>query len=447
MKNYDLVVIGFGKAGKTLASKFGALGKKVAVIEKSPQMYGGTCINIGCIPTKKMVEQSKFAKFHSDKMAYYAESVANKNALIKALRAKNYAMLDDNANIDVIDGVGSFLSEKEVKITKNDGTTQVVCAPNIIINTGSIEQKPDCLISSNLVYSSTQILELTTLPKHLVVLGMGYIALEFASLFANFGSKVTIVARKSDFMPKEDEDVAASVLSSLQKQGIEVILSANLKEIVGEKLTFESAGKLHTVEADAFLAATGRVANTADLALQNAGVKTDKRGNIITNEFLQTTAAHIYAVGDVKGGKLFTYISLDDYRIVFSHLCGDSSRTINNRATHASSLFLNTPLSSVGLKEKEAAAKGYEIKVAKLALSGVPRAKILSHDDGFLKAIIDAKSGKILGAAFHSVDSSEIINQIAIAMELGATYKVFQNQIFTHPSISEALNDLFGQFA
>ena len=212
MKNYDIIVIGFGKAGKTLAVKAANLGKKVAVIEKSAQMYGGTCINVGCIPTKKLVNLSKEAKYVNNNVAgeYFTLSVEKKDKLISALRAKNFAMLEGNANVDVINGTAKFVDKNSIEVAAADGSKSTLAAPTIVINTGSINEKPSFEVSSNLAYDSTGILNLKTLPKRLVVVGGGYIGLEFASMFAEFGSKVTIVAR-SGVLKNEDEDVKESV--------------------------------------------------------------------------------------------------------------------------------------------------------------------------------------------------------------------------------------------
>ena len=283
------------------------------------------------------------------------------------------------------------------------------------------------------------------LPKHLVVVGGGYIGLEFASMFAEFGSKVTIVAR-SGVLKNEDEDVKESVKTLLQTQGIDILEGCEVKNLKDGTLNFVQNGEAKSLDADAFLLATGRVAATAELNLSAAGVQTDAKGNVLVNEFLQTAQPHIYAVGDVRGGELFTYTSLDDFRIVFDKLFGAGKRSTLNRSPHASALFTETPLASIGLSEKRATAQNLDFKVLKLALAAVPGAKVVGNETGFLKAIVDAKSGKILGAAFHCVYANELINEIAIAMTLGAGADFFKNQIFTHPSISEALNDLFGQF-
>ena len=447
MKNYDIIVIGFGKAGKTLAVKAANLGKKVAVIEKSAQMYGGTCINVGCIPTKKLVNLSKEAQYVNNNVAgeYFTLSVEKKDKLISALRAKNFAMLDGNANIDVINGAAKFIDKNSIEVAAADGSKSVLTAPTIVINTGSVNEKPSFEVSSNFAYDSTGILNLKTLPKHLVVVGGGYIGLEFASMFAEFGSKVTVVAR-SGILKNEDDDVKQSVKTLLQTQGVEILEGCEVKNLKDCALIFTQNGETKCLEADAFLLATGRVAASRELNLSAAGVQTDTKGNVLVNEFLQTAQPHIYAVGDVRGGELFTYTSLDDFRIVFDKLFGAGKRSTLNRSPHASTLFTETPLASIGLNEKRATAQNLDFKVLKLPLAAVPGAKVVGNETGFLKAIVEAKSGKILGAAFHCVYANELINEIAIAMALGAGADFFKNQIFTHPSISEALNDLFGQF-
>ena len=445
--DYDIIVIGFGKAGKTLAAKSAALGKKVALIERSPQMYGGTCINVGCIPTKRLVTASKEAGFVNFSVLgeYFVLSMQKKDELVEALRTKNLAMLKGNPNIDVIDGEGSFTSADSVRVLSPDGQTREISAETIVVNTGSREVEPSFEVSSQIAYSSEEILNLKILPKHLAIIGGGFIGLEFASMFAGFGSKVSVLMR-SKFMKNEDEDVAASVKSALQAQGVEIVEGCEFLSLKGGELKFNLAGESRLIAADAFLYALGRRANTNDLNLAAAGVQTDARGNIITNEHLQSSTAGIYAAGDVRGGEMFTYTSLDDFRIIFNALFRDGARTTKNRAPHASVLFIRTPLARIGLSERQARESGREIKVLKLSMAAVPGAKVVAHDEGMMKAVVDAASGEILGAALHCVNAHEIVNELAIAMALGAKADFFKNQIFTHPSISEALNDLFGQF-
>ena len=444
---YDIIVIGFGKAGKTLAVKAAALGKKVALVERSPKMYGGTCINIGCIPTKRLITAAKEAKFvnNSVESEYYTLSVEKKDKLIAALNAKNYAMLNDKENIDVIDGVGSLEGKNSVMVTTPSGEKKLLEGEFIIINTGSKEAKAPFEIANSNVFSSTILLDLKNLPKHIVIIGSGFIGIEFASMFANFGSKVTIVGR-SPLLKNEDDDIASSVKEALKVQGIEILEGCDIENLKDNALNFKQNGEQKSLKADAFLVALGRVANLDDLNLSAAGVELDEKGFIKTAPSLQTNVSNIFAVGDVRGGELFTYTSLDDFRIVFSQIFGDKKRTTQNRSIHANVLFTDTPLARVGVNAKEASKLGLNFKELKLSMAAVPGAKVLNHDVGMLKAIVEASSGEILGASFHCIYANELINEIAIAMNLKANANFFKNQIFTHPSISEALNDLFGQF-
>ncbi|EAJ5704020.1 FAD-dependent oxidoreductase [Campylobacter fetus] len=435
---YDLIIIGFGKAGKTLAAKAATLGKKVALIEKSDKMYGGTCINIGCIPTKKLVTLSKDAKFFSDRNEYFCKSMEAKDTLVSALRAKNYGMLNDNPNVTLIKATAKFKDENTILA---DG--EELSAPIIVINTGSKEKDIPFEVKSNQIYTSTAILNLKTLPKHLIVLGMGFIGLEFASMFANFGSKVTIMARKNEFLPDLDNDTSSSVKEALQTQGIEIILGSKFERLNGDTLSFNQNGISKNIKADAFLAAFGRTPAIDELSLQNANIAVGDKCEVLVNDHLQTTIPHIYAVGDCKGGPEFTYISLDDYRIVFNHIFGDKTRSSANRSVWATTTFMDTELSQVGKSEKELSK--HELKIAKVNLSSVPMAKVLAHDTGFMKAIVDKNSDEILGITLHCKNANEIINMFSLAMENKIKASKFKSQIFTHPSISEAINDLFSQ--
>lgn len=442
MQKFDIVIIGFGKAGKTLALKSAMKGKRVALIERSNKMYGGTCINIGCIPTKSLIFQSHLSSF-SASFSYF-HSMERKNQLISALRQKNYENLAQQENITIFDGEASFVDAHTIFISGKD--TLKIQGEKIFINTGSRGVVPEIPIKSQKVYTSTELLDLDILPKRLLIIGGGYIGLEFACMYANFGSKVSILIRKKELMRREDEDIAVSVETSIQKMGIEIIYGANPLSIEdsddGVKVEFEKEGKTSQIFTDAVLFATGRKAYTQGLNLNKIGVSLNDKGEIITNEFLQTNIKNIYALGDVKGGMLFTYISLDDFRIVFDGLFGKGIRSTKNRPAVPEVLFLNTPLASVGLKEKEALQKGYEIRVGKLFASSIPGAKILENTEGMLKVIIDKKTDLILGASLHCVQAPEMINIFSLAINAKQSYHMLKDMIFSHPSMSEAINDL-----
>ena len=454
MKKYDAVIIGFGKGGKTLAGFLAGKGQNVALIEKSDKMYGGTCINVGCIPSKKLVNSTKVLKDKGlsgieDKEKFYAESIENKNTLIGALRGKNYEMLASKENITVYDGTGSFVSKNVVNVENNGENVQIE-GEKIFINTGAATIIPDIkgLKESNYVYTSTSIMELKELPKKLTIVGAGYIGLEFASMYSEFGSEVTVIDMGDRLMPREDEEIAERVKAILEAKGIKFLLKSKIEEISDRndkgyvKISGENGES--EVESDAILVAIGRKPNTEGLNLEAAGVKTDERGAVVVDETLKTTADNIWAMGDVKGGLQFTYISLDDFRIIRDNVYGNGNRTINDRNVIPYSVFINPPLSRVGMTEKEAVEKGYEVKTGRLEAMAIPKGKIEGVTDGLLKTVVDAKTDKILGCTLLCNTSHEMINVVVAAIKAEQKYTFLKDMIFTHPTMSEALNDLFG---
>ena len=455
MNAFDVIIIGFGKGGKTLAAEFAKRGQKVAIIERSDKMYGGTCINIGCIPTKTLVHQAKMASALKDatfeeRSEFYRNAVSVKESVTSALRNKNYHNLADNPNVTVYTGIGSFVSADVVAV--RTATEEIrLTSKQIIINTGAETVIPpiEGVAGNPFVYTSTSIMELADLPRRLVIIGGGYIGLEFASMYASFGSQVTVLESYPELIAREDRDIAASVKETLEKKGIVFRMNAKVQSVnrVEDKaiVTFADSqtNEVFVLEADAVLLATGRRPNTKDLNLEVAGVEVDVRGAIIVDEYLKTTNPNIRAVGDVKGGLQFTYISLDDYRIVREDLFGDKERRTGDRNPVSYSVSIDPPLSRIGLNEEEARRQNRDIIVKKLPVMAIPRAKTLGETDGLLKAIIDKNTGKILGCVLFAPDSGEVINTVAVAMKTGQDYTFLRDFIFTHPSMSEALNDLF----
>lgn len=455
MNAFDVIIIGFGKGGKTLAAEFAKRGQKVAIIERSDKMYGGTCINIGCIPTKTLVHQAKMASALKDatfeeRSEFYRNAVSVKESVTSALRNKNYHNLADNSNVTVYTGIGSFVSADVVAV--RTATEEIrLTSKQIIINTGAETVIPpiEGVAGNPFVYTSTSIMELADLPRRLVIIGGGYIGLEFASMYASFGSQVTVLESYPELIAREDRDIAASVKETLEKKGIVFRMNAKVQSVnrVEDKaivtFTDSQTNEVFVLEADAVLLATGRRPNTKDLNLEVAGVEVDVRGAIIVDEYLKTTNPNIRAVGDVKGGLQFTYISLDDYRIVREDLFGDKERRTGDRNPVSYSVFIDPPLSRIGLNEEEARWQNRDIIVKKLPVMAIPRAKTLGETDGLLKAIIDKNTGKILGCVLFAPDSGEVINTVAVAMKTGQDYTFLRDFIFTHPSMSEALNDLF----
>jgi len=446
MKKTEFAIIGFGKAGKTLAGKFASQGHHVIMIEKDPKMYGGTCINVACIPTKALVEEAslsnKLGGSFEEKAARFTKAMANKDVITGKLRDKNYHKLADNPNIEVLVGEGHFIDDHHVAVGD-----EVIEAETIIVDTGARPFLPPIPgINSKNIYVSESLLELTKLPKRLTIVGGGYIGLEFASMFLNFGSEVTVIQVEPTFIGREDEEVAAVVEMDFAKRGLKLIKSAktlSFEEKGGVVTTnIEVEGKPLAIQGEVVLVATGRRPNIDGLDLAKAGVNLTPRGAIAVNEHNQTNVNNIYAAGDVVGGLQFTYISLDDYRVIVSALTG-GPRTNANRGNVPYSVFIDPTLSRLGLTEKEAREKGYEVVVARLPANAIPKALILGQTNGLLKVVIDAKSHEILGAHLYCVNSHEMINELKMAMDNHIKYEYLRDAIYTHPTMMEAYNDLF----
>lgn len=445
-QKFDTIVIGFGKAGKTLAAKLAKQGEKVALIEKDARMYGGTCINVGCIPSKRLVMEAELAPAHDfeAQSEYYHVAVQEKKKLTAALRMANYNKLID-AGVQVINGTASFLDGKTIEVKGAHDTVQILSASKFIINTGGRPMIPAVpgVENNRFVFTSETMMENETLPRRLTIIGGGYIGLEFASMYVRFGSKVTILQHSSVFLPKEDRDIAEAVENVLKSYGVSVITGADLKEIREGTAVYIKNGEEDTLDGDAILLATGRRPNTEGLHAQRAGVELTKRGAVVTDKHLRTTTENIWAAGDVCGNLQFTYISLDDSRIILSDMQGDGRRTTENRGAFAYSVFMEPSFSRVGLSEKEAADKGLNYRVVRMNTDMIPKAKVLRKTTGMLKAVIDKDSGKILGAALFCPESYEIINMVKLAMDHDLDYTVLRDFIYTHPTMSEGLNDLF----
>lgn len=452
MKHYDAVIIGFGKGGKTLAGSLAGMGKKVAMIEKSDKMYGGTCINVGCIPTKSLVNSAKASVIqkpgsYDEKNRLYWEAVEEKRRLTGMLRKKNFDKLNDLDNVTVYNGLGSFVSANRVKIETAEETFEVE-GDQIFINTGSVSVIPPIkgIEGNPYVYTSDSLMELDVLPKRLAIIGGGYIGLEYASMYTDFGAEVTVYQIEDKLIPREDRDIAEAIQKAFEDKGVRFEMNVQTEEIenAGDEAVvhYKKDGTALSAGADAVLIATGRKPNTDGINLEAAGVEKTPRGAVKVDEKLRTSAPNIWAMGDVAGGLQFTYVSLDDFRIVKDQLAGSGKRASNDR-TVPYSVFIDPPFSRVGLNEEEAAAQGYHVKIAKLPAAAIPKAQVLRKPVGLLKAVIDADTNKILGAMLFCEESYEMINIVKLAMDAGLDYTVLRDQIFTHSTMSEALNDLF----
>ena len=437
MNQYQAIIIGFGKAGKTLAATLAKTGWRVAIIEQSNTMYGGTCINIGCIPTKTLVHD---AELHHD----FAAAMQRKASVVSFLRDKNFHNLADLENVDVIEGRAEFIDNHTVRVVLPTGAIEL-SGEKIFINTGAQATMPNVagLMTTPGVFDSTGLLNLTQRPERLGVLGGGYIGVEFASMFANFGSKVTIYEAAPLFLAREDRDIADAIANILRDKGVEIILNARVQAVSSHDGAVQVQMPEGVQTVDALLVASGRKPATENLQLQNAGVDVNERGAIVVNKYLRTSADNIWAMGDVTGGLQFTYISLDDFRIVRDNLLGEGLRNTGDRQNVPYSVFMTPPLSRVGMTEEQARASGAAVQVVTLPVAAIPRARVMNDTRGVLKAVVNRETKQILGVSLLCVDSHEMINIIKTVMDAGLPYTTLRDQIFTHPSMSESLNDLF----
>lgn len=452
MKEFQDLILGGGKAGKSLALSLAASGRQVALIERL--LIGGSCINVACIPTKTLVASAKLAHQASRASDWGLEIgqlsaplkavIARKRNLVQSLVDKHWKLFTEQDNLTFFVGEGRFLDSKTIEITNRDGEKLCLSGERIFINTGSRSQIPNIEGLNTIPYlTSTSIMELEQLPAHLAIVGGGYIALEFAQIFRRLGSKITVLLRGSRFLPKEDVDIAEAIRLHLQSEGI--VFRQDVKFLKASKtseqliLSLETKGKVETLSADQILIATGRTLNTDGLNLEAAGVESEVNGAIKVNDRLETTANNIWALGDCNGGPLFTHASFDDFRIVRDNLQHNGNRTRAGRLMPYT-LFIDPELGRVGLTEEQSLQAGYKIKVAKLPASAIPRAQTTGEKEGLLKAVIDEDTDQILGASFFCRESGEIMSIIQTAMLAKMPYTAVRDTIFAHPTMAEALN-------
>jgi pyruvate/2-oxoglutarate dehydrogenase complex dihydrolipoamide dehydrogenase (E3) component len=448
----DILVIGFGKGGKTVAATMGRLGKRVVLVEQSDRMYGGTCPNVGCVPTKALVHHSRKRRPEDLPQQWYEQAVGEVQALTALFRAGNYDGLNGMDTVTVITGQATFTDPHTVDVGTSEGRLTIT-GDTILINTGSepvITGIPGLRDSKYLV-NSTELIEQTELPERLVIVGAGYLGLEFASIYRQFGSQVTLLESAPRILGREDDDIAAAAEAILSDEGIEIVTSTAVREVRdgdgAATVVYDRNGREHSVDADAVLAATGRAPATSGLGLDAAGVRTTARGAVVVDEYLRTSQPHIFALGDVNGGPQFTYISLDDSRIVLDQLTGEGRRSTADRVAIPHTLFMTPPLATVGLTEKEARAAGHRVRTASQPVAEIiamPRAYAVEETRGVMKFVINADTDEILGAALLSVDAQELVNTVALAMRHGIKASELRDAVYTHPSSTEAFNDVIG---
>jgi len=455
-ERYDGIVIGSGQAGKPLSIALAKAGWKTALIERDH--IGGTCINYGCTPTKTM--------FNSARVAYLSRRAADfgvhagpvtvgmsevrerKQKIVENFRDGGLRSIKKTSGLDLFTGEASFNGPHSVEVRTSESDVRTLAADKFFINAGGRPSKPSVEGLDTVAFlDSTSIMELESVPQHLLVMGGGYIGLEFGQMFRRFGSEVTVVHRGDHLLAREDPDVADEVAKILREDGITVLLNAEASRIEQAsgsiRLTVHTASGEQTVMGSHLLVATGRTPNTEHLNLAAAGVETDKHGFIKSNERLETNVPGVYALGDVKGGPQFTHISYDDFRIIRTNLIEGGNATTNDRLVPYT-VFIDPQLGRVGITETEAREKkGLNIRVGKLPMSHIARAIEMSETRGFIKAVVDADTNQILGCAVLGVEGGELMAMFEIAMMGHLPYTVLKEAIFAHPTLAESLNNLF----
>ena len=456
--DYDAIVIGASTAAVSrLCPTLAQAGWKTALIER--EHVGGTCVNIGCMPTKAMVASARVA-YLAHRASDYGVNTApvsvdmarvrqRKRDLVNTLRGFAQGLIEKAKGLDLFQGVARFTGPKSVEVRLNDGGVTRLTADTIFIDTGAKPGKPAVPgLDSVSTLDSTSIMELDTLPEHLLTLGGGYIGVEFSQMFRRFGSRVTIVQSQERLLVQEDPDVADAVTNILREDGIEVLLEANT---IKAEQTADGRIQLtvNTREQDGFtltgshlLVATGRVPNTEQLDLEAVGIETDETGAIRVNERLETSVPGVYALGDVKGGPAFTHVAYNDYYILRTNLLEGGNATTKGRVV-PNTIFIDPQLGRVGLTETEARAQGCNIRIAKLPMAMVLRAIDVGETRGFMKAIVDADTDQILGAVILGIEGGEIMSMLQLAMMGNLPYTALRDGMLSHPTLAESLNTLF----
>lgn len=457
-QHYDAIVIGSGQGGTPLCQALAEAGMRTALIER--EHVGGTCINEGCTPTKTMIASGRVA-YLARRAGDYGVNVGSirvsmdrvrrrKRDIVKQFRSGSEARIKKTKNLDLIYGTAAFTDPKSIAVELSKGRKCVLTAEKFFINAGCRPAVPPLDGLGQIRFlNSTSIMELAQVPRHLIVLGGGYVGLEFGQLFRRLGSRVTIVQSAPQLLAGEDADVAEAVAAILKQDGIEILVNTRAEAVSRSRpavsVKVRARAKVRSLIGTHLLVATGRVPNTDTLNPGAAGIATDERGFIRVNEKLETSVAGIFALGDIKGGPEFTHISYDDFRIIRTNVIERGQATISNRIVPYT-LFIDPQLGRVGLTEQQARAQGRAIRVAKMPMSHVARALEVDETRGFMKAIVDATSSQILGAAVLGIEGGEIMAQIQLAMMGGLPYTILKDAVFAHPTLAESLNNLFANF-
>jgi pyruvate/2-oxoglutarate dehydrogenase complex dihydrolipoamide dehydrogenase (E3) component len=453
---HDAIIIGTGQGGKPLAGALAEAGWKTAIIEKADRV-GGTCVVTGCTPTKTMIASARVA-YLARRAADYGVRTGPVDVDMRAVRKRKRDIveswssgsrrgLERHGTLELLMGHARFTGSREITVDMHEGGARVLTAGHIFINVGTRPAVPPVpgLDAVN-AFDNASIMELGEIPEHLIVIGGGFIGLEFGQMFRRFGSRVTILERQPHCLPREDEDVAEAIRQVLGEDGIDVLCGSAVEHIERNGGEVVVTARRHDVTSrisgSHLLVATGRVPNSDTLDPAQAGFDVNERGFIVVNERLETSVPGIYALGDVNGGPPFTHVSYDDFRILERNLLKGGDATTSGRLVPYT-LFIDPQLGRVGLTERNARQQGYDVRVARLPMSRVARAIETDETRGLMKAVVDGSTGRILGAAILGIDGGEVASVIQVAMMAGLPYTVLRNGLFSHPTLSESLNNLF----
>ncbi|ACU62394.1 mercuric reductase [Chitinophaga pinensis] len=455
MRKFDAIVIGSGQGGVPLAKKLAKAGWQTAIVEK--RWIGGTCINDGCTPTKSMIacgaaahviaNSQEWGITVSDFKVDLEKIVQRKNKVVESFRGGATKGMEKTEGLSIIYGEAVFTGEKTLNVILKDGGEEAITAPHIFINTGTLPKIPPVPGLDTIKYlTNTSIMELTKLPSHLVIMGSGYIGLEFGQLFRRLGSQVTIIDRGKQLLKHEDEDVAAAVKKVMETSGVTMHTGANVQKVeqIGDtiRLQFTANGENLTITGSHLLVAIGRTPQSTSLQPEKAGLALDDKGYFKVNDQLETNVSGIYVLGDVKGGPEFTHISYNDYLVLYKRLVNKEDTSIKDRPVPYC-MFTDPQLGRIGLTEKAAKEAGYDVKVACLDMTRVARAIETGNTQGFMKAVINANDDKLLGVAILGPEGGEVMSVMQMAMLGGITAKQLREMIFAHPLYSESINNLF----
>jgi pyruvate/2-oxoglutarate dehydrogenase complex dihydrolipoamide dehydrogenase (E3) component len=453
-EEYDIVILGGGTGSTIAAWTFASEGQRVAVVDR--KYIGGSCPNIACLPSKNIIHSAKVASYvrHSDEFGIAHDAFAinmsrvrdRKRTMVTGL---NEMYLDNykHTGAELIFGTGRFVASRTVEVRLQDGTTRRLHGTNVIISTGTraaLASTPGLADAQPLTH--IEALELDEVPDHLLVIGGGYVGIELSQAMRRFGSRVSVIDRNQRLMTHEDPDVCDGLRGLLEDEGIDVLLNAEIKRVTGRsgqgvKIVIEQAGAEKTLEGSHILVAAGRTPNTEGLGLESTGVELTDHGYLKVNERLQTTAAGVWAIGEVAGSPQFTHISVDDFRVVHANITGTHRVTTGRQVPYC--LFTDPELARIGLSESEAKARSIAYRLFKIPMDGVLRARTLSETRGFLKALVEADSDRILGFTAFGVGAGEVMSAVQVAMLAGLPYTGLRDAVLTHPTLVEGLGALF----